>query len=203
MNPYSKRLALYAGLTTLLLLIVMIELGVIVHSIKFDESKINLQDRATAVAVATALSFEGECGEISPLVERYCGTEAHFQDCALAVSYVERSLGFSNQEIILGQVKSQQAQLPPKMALWAVDTVDENDNAYKDSNALHVVSEYNNTAYFYAQKQQRQSAGCWSWSLQFWRAKDGKRSLQLVFCDVTYDRNTRVCAAFDVGLRKD
>lgn len=128
--------------------------------------------------------------------------------CFLMIARVEELIHMRSKQSIFAALDALEPQTGP-INYWGVDEDTLNEDSHLDTFTNGIVSLFNNTAYYHAQKAHMESVPCGGWSLSYWRGFNGTVDLDLVYCEHVSpatgesseetSKGVRVCGAFKLS----
>lgn len=155
----------------------------------------NASSSATAPEAGSSGSTV-DCAHFANLHRVYCERSEFFGACFDTVAGVETFLLAREKDAIFKSLSAIEPQ-NGTVFYWAVDEASESEDSHLDLRTSETAEYFKNNAYYYSQERHRESVLCGGWSLTYWKTSEGKRSLQLVYCEESAS-DVRVCGAFDV-----
>eukprot|EP01118_Nematostelium_gracile_P008636 TRINITY_DN2864_c0_g1_i1.p1 TRINITY_DN2864_c0_g1~~TRINITY_DN2864_c0_g1_i1.p1 ORF type:complete len:206 (+),score=45.53 TRINITY_DN2864_c0_g1_i1:88-705(+) len=130
------------------------------------------------------------------LMNTWCTKPEYMTSCFDLVHGVEKIMTLENKTVIYDYLDTLEPQ-NGTVVFWAVDESNEDYDSHLNEGTIWIADHFNNSAYFYSARMHRKSVDCGGWSLGFWRDTNGKRSVQLAYCN-REGAHIRVCGSVNI-----
>lgn len=213
-STQTKRQGLILTVTMGILFVALIAsvLGVMAWSGGLQGAMRSLLDHGLQSQQATFAMAKKICDvDTNYLFAEHCSAQQPLDRqklCFLMIGRVEEIIHYRSKDAIFAALAALEPQTGP-INYWGVDENSMNEDSHLDKFTNDMVSFFNNTAYYYAQKVHMESVPCGGWSMSYWRNMNATVDLDLVYCEHVSSNTgqaseytsdgVRVCGAFKLS----